>query len=71
MSKKPDGITEFLNRAKLFENYHDDPEQYHKIFTELGFSYVADDCDGYCPECPINSTCEVYHEIKDDWKKEE
>jgi hypothetical protein len=61
---KNDDITEFLDRAKLFEHYHDDPEKYHQIFTELGFAYVADECDGYCPECPCKSTCEVYAEIK-------
>jgi hypothetical protein len=56
-------------RAELFEKYHSDPDQYHKIFTELGFAYTDDNCDGYCPECEIRSKCEVYAEDKDKWDK--
>jgi hypothetical protein len=35
-------------RIELFERYHNDPDQHHKIFTELGFSYMIDECDFNC-----------------------
>lgn len=50
---------QFKDRVEKFEQYFNDPEQFHKIFTELGFIYVNDGCDDFCPEC------EVYKEIKD------
>ncbi len=37
--------------VEKFEQYFNDPEQFHKIFTELGFTYVDDGCEGFCPEC--------------------
>jgi ssDNA-specific exonuclease RecJ len=42
------------------------PKEFHKIFTELGFTYVDDGCDGYCPECEKKDDCKVYLELKDD-----
>lgn len=51
----------------LFDIYYNDPDQFHKIFTELGYSLVVDNCDGYCPDCEFKSTCEVYPEMKDEW----
>lgn len=67
---KDESMSEFLKkRAELFEKYHNDPDQYHKIFSELGFSYYDDNCDGYCPECEIRSTCEFYLEDKEEWDK--
>jgi hypothetical protein len=53
-------------RIELFERYHNDPDQYHKIFTELGFSYMADDCDGICKDCKENGDCEVFTKLKND-----
>ncbi len=56
----------FVNR---FDEYHNDPEQHHKIFTDLGFAYVEDGCDGFCPECEQMLKCEVYNkELKKEWE---
>lgn len=59
----------FKDRVKKFDEYFNDPEQFNKIFTELGFIYVNDGCDGFCPECKQMKTCEVYKEIKDGWEE--
>lgn len=59
----------FKDTVEKFEQYYNDPEQFHKISTELGFTYVDDGCDGFCPECKQKSECEVYKEIKDEWKE--
>lgn len=53
-------------RIELFERYHNDPDQHHKIFTELGFSYMVDECDFNCANCKEQTTCEVFAEINDD-----
>ena len=58
----------FKDKVEKFEQYYDDTEQFHKIFTELGFTYVDDGCDGFCPECEQMLKCEVYKEIKDEWE---
>ena len=58
----------FKDTVKKFEKYCNDPEQFHEIFTELGFIYVDDGCDGFCPECEQKLECEVYEETKDEWK---
>ena len=50
---------------ELFERYHNDPDQYHKIFTELFFSYMTDECDGDFEDCKKNEDCEIYAKIKD------
>jgi len=42
-----------------------DPEQYGKIFSELGFTYVDDGCDGECESCEQQSGCTVYPSIKE------
>lgn len=51
-----------------FKQYYNDPEQHHKILTELGFTYVDDGCDGFCPECEQKPDCKVYEELKDEWE---
>lgn len=65
MTKKPED-DKSKKRVELFERYHGDPDQHHKIFTELGFSYTVDECDGNCPDCKEKATCEVFLKIKDD-----
>ncbi len=60
--------TDFEEWAKKFNEYLKDPEQCHKIFTELGFTYVKDGCYGFCPECEQMLTCEVYERTKGDWE---
>ncbi|MBI5746266.1 MAG: hypothetical protein HZA13_04620 [Nitrospirae bacterium] len=59
----------FRETVEKFERYFDDPEQFHKIFTELGFTYIEDGCDGFCPECKQMLKCgEAYKESKDGWE---
>lgn len=58
----------FHETVEKFEQYYNDPEQHHKIFTELGFTYVDDGCDGFCPECEQKLGCKVYEELKDEWE---
>jgi hypothetical protein len=55
-----------IKRIDLFERYHNDPDQHHKIFTELGFSYMVDECDFNCADCKEKLTCEVFAEFEDD-----
>ncbi|OIP62429.1 MAG: hypothetical protein COT35_12495 [Nitrospirae bacterium CG08_land_8_20_14_0_20_52_24] len=43
--------TKFNERVGKFEQYAADPEQFNKIYSELGFTYIDDGCDGFCPEC--------------------
>jgi hypothetical protein len=47
------------------KNTINDPEQHHKGFTELGFTYMEDGCDGFCLECDQKMTCAAYEELKD------
>jgi len=70
MAKKKRELT-FDERVKKFEEYDKDPEQQYKIFSELGFTYVDDGCDGYCPGCEQKETCEVAPEIGWDTLKDE
>jgi hypothetical protein len=45
-----------------------DPKEFNKVFTELGFSYVEDDCGGNCIKCKKKDNCETYTEIKNIFK---
>lgn len=67
MTDKPED-EKLKKRIELFDRYHNDPDQYHKLFTELGFSYMVDECDFNCVDCENKPTCEIYAEIKDDKK---
>ena len=60
---KPKKDKSFQEVVKEFDGYVHDPDQFHKIFSELGFSYVDDGCDGDCDGCKKKTTCEVYAEI--------
>jgi len=60
--KPPEKQLSFKERVKKFNEYSKNPEQHGKIFSELGFSYVDDGCDGWCPECPQKATCKAYEE---------
>ncbi len=59
----------FRERTKRFDEYHDDLEEFHEVFTELGFTSIDDGCDGFCPECKQITTCAVYRETKEDWDR--
>lgn len=48
--RKPKKEMEFKEKVEKYEQYYKNPKEFHKIFTELGFSYVDDGCDGFCPE---------------------
>ncbi len=48
--RKPKKEMDFKERVEKCEQYSKNPKEFHKIFTELGFSYVDDGCDGFCPE---------------------
>jgi ssDNA-specific exonuclease RecJ len=39
---KPKKDKSFQEVVKEFDRYVHDPDQFHKIFSELGFSYVDD-----------------------------
>ena len=66
--RKPKKEMDFKEIVKKFDQYYNNPKEFHKIFTELGFSYVDDGCDGYCPECEKKDACETYPELKDYFK---
>lgn len=59
----------FRRRVELFDVHSRDELAYPKIFSELGFTFVDDGCDGYCPECPNQRTCDAYPELKGDWEE--
>ena len=66
--RKPKKEMNFKERVEKYEQYSKDPQEFHKMFTELGFTYVDDGCDGYCPECEKKDDCKVFLELKDDFK---
>ena len=47
---KDELIADFMDKVEKFEEYFNDPDQKHKIFTEIGFTYVDDGCDGLLPK---------------------
>jgi 6-phosphogluconate dehydrogenase (decarboxylating) len=60
---KPKEQKSFQEVVKEFDEYVHDPDQFYKIFSELGFSYVDGGCSGGCNGCKEKATCEVYAEI--------
>lgn len=58
MSNRDKGLLRayFKDTVDKFEEYCNDPEQHHKIFEELGFTLVEDECDGFCPEL-VDKNC--------------
>ena len=60
---KPKKKKDFQEVVKDFDKYFHDPDQFYEIFSELGFSYVEDDCNGACDHCKRKDTCETYSEI--------
>jgi hypothetical protein len=60
---KPKKEKNFQEVVKEFDRYFHDPDQFYKIFSELGFSYVDDGCNGACDHCEQKDTCETYAEI--------
>ena len=62
--KKPENKMSFEEQVKKFTRYHKNPDEFSKIFTELGFSYVKDGCSGNCIPCKKKANCETYSEIQ-------
>ena len=52
--------SDYNDVVKEFEKHFNDPDQFYKIFSELGFSYVDDGCTGACDCCDRKNTCETY-----------
>ncbi|MCF6149413.1 MAG: hypothetical protein E3K37_12230 [Candidatus Kuenenia sp.] len=66
---KKEALTKYFHESVVkFEKYYNDPEQQHKIFTELGFTNIDDGCDGFCPGCEQKLECDIYDELKDEWE---
>jgi hypothetical protein len=59
VGKRPKEEMTFEERVEKFQKYWNDPEQQYKIFSELGFIYVDDGCDGFCTACEQEDRCEV------------
>ena len=67
--KKPENEMSFEEQVKKFTQFHKNPDEFSKIFTELGFSYVKDGCSGNCIPCKKKQDCETYHKIKNCFNK--
>jgi hypothetical protein len=67
--EEDDEDSPFRRRVARFEECSRDELLYPKIFSELGFVYVDDGCDGFCPECENRRTCDVYPELKAEWEE--
>ncbi len=52
-------------RSRKFGQYLHDPDSYGNIFTELGFTYRDEGCDGGCEECDRKNDCTVYAAVKE------
>jgi len=61
--KKPQNEMGFEDQVKLFARFYKNPDEFSKIFTELGFTYVKDGCTGNCIPCRKKKRCETYREI--------
>ncbi len=59
----------FNETVEKFEQCWNNPDQFSNIFTELGFTYVDDGCDGFCPECEKMMKCKAYKELNPEWDK--
>ncbi len=61
--RPPEKEFSFNEKVEKFGQYIHDSEQYNKIFTELGFTFVDDGCEGDCDNCETKDDCTVYPEI--------
>ena len=61
--KKPQNEMSFEDQVKLFTMFYKSPGEFSKIFTELGFTYVKDGCNGNCIPCKKKKSCETYRKI--------
>jgi hypothetical protein len=63
--RPPEKELSFNEKVEKFGEYMHDPEQHNKIFTELGFTYVDDGCEGDCDACEQKTDCTVYESVQD------
>jgi hypothetical protein len=63
--RPPEKELSFEEKVEKFGEYMHDPKQHNKIFTELGFTYVDDGCEGGCDSCEQKPGCTVYAFFKD------
>jgi len=63
--RPPEKELSFKEKVKKFGEYMHDPEQHGKIFSELGFTYVDDVCEGNCGNCERKSECTIYESISE------
>jgi hypothetical protein len=61
--RPPEKELSFNEKVEKFGEYVRDPEKHGKIFTELGFTFVDDGCEGDCDNCLTKSDCTVYPEV--------
>ena len=61
--RPPEKELSFEEKVEKFGEYMHDPEQHGKIFTELGFTFVDDGCEGNCDACEQKADCTVYPEL--------
>ena len=53
-------VTEIV---KKFNPHLMNPKEFKKIFTELGFSPLEDECGGNCIKCKKKDSCKTYSKI--------
>jgi len=63
--RPPEKELSFEEKVEKFGEYMHDPEQHGKIFSELGFTFVDDVCEGECESCCTKADCTVYKSVKD------
>lgn len=59
----------FRAQVEAFNRCAQDKGEFPRIFSELGFTFVDDGCDGTCPDCDREATCEVVPELKAEWEE--
>jgi hypothetical protein len=62
--RPPEKELSFEEKVEKFGEYMHDPEQHGKIFSELGFTFVDDVCEGECESCCTKADCTVYKSVK-------
>ena len=62
--RPPEKELSFEETIEKLGKYQHDPKQFNKIFSELGFSYADDGCEGDCYACEKKNGCTMYADIK-------
>ena len=64
-ARKSEKELSFEESVKEFTTSQQLPEEFNKMFTELGINTGKDDCSGNCITCKKKVSCETYRKIKD------